>query len=55
MISTAATIAAQAIALGDWLMPAGAAIGAATALFIRARRARRAERTRQPTRGATAR
>jgi hypothetical protein len=52
VIATVATLAPQAVALGEWLMPAGAAIGAATALFIRARRAKRDQ---TPTRGATAR
>ena len=57
MIQAAATMAALAIPLGDWLMPAGAAVGAATALLIRARRAKRdgPRRDGKPTRGATTR
>ncbi len=52
MITAATTMAALAGPLGDWLMPVAAAVGAATALFLRARRAKR---ERSPTRGATAR
>ncbi len=51
-------MAALAIPLGDWLMPAGAVVGAATALLIRARRAKRdgpPARDGKPTRGATTR
>src|SRR5687768_2292461 len=37
VIPAAAAMAAQAVPLGDWLMPVGAAVGAATALLVRAR------------------
>jgi hypothetical protein len=52
VIPTAAALVAQTGSLGDWLMPAGVAIGAATALFIRARRAKRGGK---PSRHATTR
>ena len=48
MIATAVTaIAAQSTVLDDWLMPAGAAIGAAIALLIRVRRVRHKSATRR--------